>query len=153
MRYRIEALLRRPASRQWQHRTDGGDTGAGRAGAGAAEPDPGFTAQAGSLTYQGMVVSEQDRTVGRTGEQVHLTRSEFILLQALLRSAPRTVSTGDLIQTLHDEEPKQAPSRSTHDAQAIHVHISNLRRKLGPPSSHGQRIETIRGAGYRIRAA
>ena len=32
--------------------------------------------------------------------------------------------------------------------RSIDMHLSNLRRKLGPAGDGGKRIETVRGVGY-----
>jgi two-component system response regulator CpxR len=35
--------------------------------------------------------------------------------------------------------------------RSIDMHVSNLRRKLGPATDGSDRIETIRGIGYQYR--
>ena len=35
--------------------------------------------------------------------------------------------------------------------RSIDMHVSNLRRKLGPNASGDERVETIRGIGYQYR--
>jgi DNA-binding response OmpR family regulator len=79
-------------------------------------------------------------TVTRSGERVPLTRSEFRLLALLAERAGEVVTRHDIMEKLW-----QSPYVGIERASDIHV--SNLRRKLGPAM-----IETIRGEGYRLCA-
>ncbi len=71
---------------------------------------------------------------------VDLTAREYALLEALVRRSGRIVSRGDLESLLYGFD-------GAVDSNALEVHISNLRRKLGREA-----IETVRGMGYRIAA-
>jgi DNA-binding response OmpR family regulator len=76
------------------------------------------------------------------GEPVDLTRTEFGVLNLLLRNRGRAFSRA----YLHDAvwgEPSVEGDRSVDNA------ILRLRRKLGPL---GEAIETVWGVGYRLRA-
>lgn len=75
------------------------------------------------------------------GEEVSLTRKEFDLLCLLLRSEDQVVSREQLIQQVWGYA-FQGESRT------VDVHVRTLRQKLGPA---GERIETVRGVGYRVR--
>ena len=81
------------------------------------------------------------RTVLRNGRKVDLTSVEFAILETLLRLAGQVVSRDDLVQ--------QALGRrlSAYD-RSIDVHVSSLRRKLGPLSGETERIKTVRNIGY-----
>ncbi len=85
------------------------------------------------------------RQLKRGGEEVDLTSTEFSILQALLQHQGEVVSKRDLYISALNREPVQ------HD-RSIDMHVSNLRRKLGPMPSGEPRIETIRGIGYQYRA-
>lgn len=78
------------------------------------------------------------RRVTVDGRAVNLTAREYALLEALLRRAGRIVSRADLEQLLYGYDGEIA-------SNAIEVHLSSLRRKLGRDA-----IETVRGMGYRI---
>ncbi|TFD22249.1 winged helix family transcriptional regulator [Cryobacterium sp. TMS1-13-1] len=39
------------------------------------------------------------------------------------------------------------------DRRSLEVHVANVRRKIGRTSSGAERIETVRGVGYRLAAA
>src|SRR5512142_476142 len=81
------------------------------------------------------------RTVRRSGEAVELTSVEFGLLEALMRSAGQVVTREQLAQDVL-ERKFMAYDRS------IDMHVSKIRRKLGPQGNGDERIKTIRGIGY-----
>jgi len=78
--------------------------------------------------------------VTRDGRQIDLSAKEFGLLEALLRATPAVLSTERLLQEVWDENAD--PFTKT-----VQVTVGRLRRKLGGPPV----IETLAGAGYRIR--
>jgi two-component system response regulator CpxR len=72
---------------------------------------------------------------------VDLTGAEFMILEILVREAGKVVG--------RDELSRQALGRrSSAFDRSLDVHLSNLRRKLGPSSDGGERIKTVRGVGY-----
>lgn len=74
-------------------------------------------------------------------EQVLLTASEFRLLEALLRNPGRVYDRSELIESALGADTLVLE-------RTIDVHIRSLRKKLG---RHADRIETVRGVGYRFR--
>lgn len=81
------------------------------------------------------------RSVRRAGEIVELTAVEFDLLHVLLRGAGRVA--------LRDELAREALQRKLLPFdRSLDMHISKLRRKLGPDPEGGERIKTLRGIGY-----
>jgi two-component system response regulator CpxR len=72
---------------------------------------------------------------------VALTTVEFDVLEFLMRAAGRTVSRDELTSALYHR-------RASPFDRALDVHISNLRKKLGP---RGGLIRTVRGVGYLFR--
>ncbi len=84
------------------------------------------------------------RRVTRAGRPVDLQRREFQLLECLMRSAGRVVTRTMLLENVWDYhfDPQ---------TNVIDVHISRLRRKVDAGSDRPL-IETVRGAGYRLRA-
>jgi len=73
--------------------------------------------------------------------EVDLTRTEFRLLECLLRQPGRAFSRSHLMDAAIGEGAVVLE-------RTIDVHIKTLRRKLGP---EGDFIETVRGVGYRFR--
>jgi two-component system response regulator MtrA len=82
------------------------------------------------------------RTASVADVPVELTRVEFDLLAALARRQGSATSRGWLVEQLLD------PSGDRND-RALDVHMSRLRRKLGPAAA---RIATVWGIGYRLEA-
>jgi two-component system, OmpR family, response regulator len=74
------------------------------------------------------------------GQRVELTAREWALVEALVRRAGRIVSKPDLERLVLGAE-------ADVQSNALEVHVSSLRRKLGRDL-----IETVRGLGYRIPA-
>ncbi len=72
------------------------------------------------------------------GERVDLTAREWAVLEALTLRAGRIVPKGEL-------ERLVLGSEATLLSNALEVHVSSLRRKLGR-----ELVETVRGLGYRI---
>ena len=84
------------------------------------------------------------RRVEVDGAPVSLTSKEFAILETLMRAPDRVHSRFDLLEHAWDGE-------SEHTSNVITVYIRNLRAKLDDPASTSL-IETVRGAGYRLRA-
>jgi DNA-binding response OmpR family regulator len=96
----------------------------------------------------GVVISVGDvrldpggRRVSRDGQPVELTGTEYSLLELLLREAGSVVRR----ETLYREVLGR---RSVPYDRSLDVHISNLRRKLGPLPDGDERIKSLRGVGY-----
>jgi two-component system phosphate regulon response regulator PhoB len=77
------------------------------------------------------------------GALVDLTPTEFKLLLTLAQRRGRVQGRALLLQTVWDA----APDIQT---RTVDMHVQRLRAKLGPA---GDVIETVRGFGYRVRAA
>lgn len=93
------------------------------------------------LEVDDLVMNQRGRELRRNGSVIDLTSTEFSILQLLLRRAGEVVEKRDLYLAALGREPV-AYDRS------IDMHISNLRKKLGPAKIGKERIETIRGIGY-----
>ncbi len=81
------------------------------------------------------------REAQRAGQRLDLTGAEFDLLHALLQNAGEIVTREVISQTALGRQ------LMPYD-RSIDVHISNLRRKLGPDARGGERIKAVRGIGY-----
>jgi DNA-binding response OmpR family regulator len=78
--------------------------------------------------------------VRRCGEAVELQRKEFAVLRVLLEADGGVVSSEELLARVWDENVDPFTS-------VVRVVVMTLRRKLGDPPL----IETVTGAGYRVR--
>jgi two-component system response regulator CpxR len=83
----------------------------------------------------------ESRSVNCSGKPITLTGAEFDLLYSFLRNPGKIISREDLTQAALGR-PMSPMDRS------IDVHVSNLRRKLGPYDGDQERIKAIRGSGY-----
>ena len=101
-------------------------------------------ASAGSLTHGDILLDPNSREASLDGTPLNLTSVEFTLLELLLRQAGHVVTREQLTESVLGR--KLGPFD-----RVIDVHISNIRKKLGP-SEHGQRIKSIRGSGYLFAA-
>lgn len=81
------------------------------------------------------------RSVLLAGAPVALTSTEFSILEILLHEAGHVVSKADLL------ERALAKPLGRFD-RSLDMHVSNLRRKLGPLGDGSERIKTVRGVGY-----
>jgi DNA-binding response OmpR family regulator len=92
----------------------------------------------GGLRAGGLEIDAYRHRVVVDGEQRPLTPSEFKLLSLLASEPGRVFTRREIMQHLWD-------SRYVGDQRACDIHVSNLRAKLG-----AERIETVRGVGYRL---
>jgi len=87
-----------------------------------------------------------DRSAHRVsvdGQEIDLTPTEFRLLMTLAERRGRVQARGHLLETVWEA----APDIQT---RTVDMHVQRLRSKLG---AAGELIETVRGFGYRLRAA
>ncbi|HET9839799.1 MAG TPA: response regulator transcription factor [Candidatus Angelobacter sp.] len=102
---------------------------------------PGAAAASQPIHLAGVELHPESRSVTCNGKPVNLTGAEFDLLYTFLRSPGKIISREDLTQAALGR-PMSPMDRS------IDVHVSNLRRKLGPYDGDQERIKAIRGSGY-----
>ena len=82
--------------------------------------------------------------VRRDGEPVELTPNEYKLLQTLARYPGRVYSRFELINHVQGYEYEGYE-------RTIDAHVKNLRKKIEPDPKHPRYVETVFGAGYRLR--
>ena len=75
------------------------------------------------------------------GAIVRLTSHEFRVLSYLMHHSDRVVSQSELTEHIYAQS-------FDRDSNTVEVFVARLRRKLGPGF-----IETVRGLGYRMKAA
>ena len=95
----------------------------------------------GALEAAGIVIDPARRTAARDGLRIELTAVEFDILLALMRGRGRVLSREQLLE----EASQRGPDVSD---RSVDVHVSSLRRKLGPAKSLC--VETVRSLGYRF---
>ena len=92
------------------------------------------------LSVADLVLDQARHVVTRAGRTLDLTRKEFGLLEELLKAGGAVVSSEELLERVWDANAD--PFTTT-----VRVTMMTLRKKLGEPGL----IETVVGAGYRIR--
>ena len=96
----------------------------------------------GTILHAGSVtVDRERRTVTVDGAAVELTVKEYELLLLFLSHAGRVLSRRFILDQVWGNE--------FYDENNVEVYVRYLRRKLG--DTEHQRIETVRGVGYRLR--
>ncbi len=93
------------------------------------------------ITLGGIEISETAHTVKVGGERVELTLKEFNLLLYLMENDGIVLSRDSILNTVWGYS-------FDGENRTVDVHIRHLREKLG---DEGQRIETVKGVGYRFR--
>jgi DNA-binding response OmpR family regulator len=101
------------------------------------------TVKTGTLQIADLELDPAKHTVSRAGKLVELTAKEFALLEYLMRNANHLVSRETAEEHLWSYDHMIA-------SNVVDVYIRRLRRKLD--DGHEMKLlETLRGAGYRIR--
>lgn len=93
------------------------------------------------ITLDDLTLSPGARQCTLHDAALKLTSVEFSLIEALLVKAGHVISREDLVLQVLGRD------LSPYD-RSIDVHISSLRKKLGPFQDGSERIKTIRGIGY-----
>jgi two-component system response regulator CpxR len=109
-----------------------------RADRSGAAVEPG---RAEALVVGDLHVDLGARTVHSRSEEIHLTGIEFGLLEILVRHAGTVVERNELSREVLGRRA------NTFD-RSLDVHLSNIRKKLGPMPDGSERIKTVRGIGY-----
>lgn len=97
------------------------------------------------LRHGDLVVDVEAHRVWCAGVEVSLTPTEFDLLATLMRSPTRVWSRALLLEEVW--------GHTWGETHHVEVHMGNLRRKLGDRRGNVRFVETVRGVGYRLRAA
>jgi two-component system, OmpR family, alkaline phosphatase synthesis response regulator PhoP len=93
------------------------------------------------LSHCGLLIYPDRFEVRVEGRLVELTSTEFRILELLTRHPGRVFNRDQIVDAARGENYPVTD-------RSVDVHIVSLRRKLG---RHGDLIETVRGAGYRLR--
>jgi len=92
-----------------------------------------------TLAYRDITLDPAARVASRAGERLELSPKEFAVLECLLTSPGRVLSTEELLQRVWDDAVDPFTSAVKH---VMH----RLRAKLGDPPI----IHTVREGGYRL---
>jgi two-component system OmpR family response regulator len=92
------------------------------------------------LEADGLRLDPAAQKVWQDGVELSLTRREFALLETFMRQPGQVLTRFELLEHVWDESYENR-------SNVIEVYVGYLREKLGRDA-----IETVRGAGYRLRA-
>jgi DNA-binding response OmpR family regulator len=95
------------------------------------------------LTTGDLALDPATHRCSRGDVLVELTAREFSVLEYLMRHANSVVSKTELLEHVWDEN-------FDGDPNIVEVYVGYLRRKIDDPFGR-QALETVRGAGYRLR--
>ena len=112
-----------------------------RSSAKAAAPEEEETALRGP---GGLRVDPRTRKALVGERELGLSRTEFNLLAALLRSPGRVFERGQLLDAVWGREVVVGD-------RTVDVHVKALRRKIEDAGGDPMLLETVRGVGYRLR--
>jgi two-component system, OmpR family, response regulator MprA len=92
------------------------------------------------LRHADLELDPAGHTVTRNGRNIELTRTEFLLLELLLRHPRQVLTRSQIFEHVwgYDFGPT---------SNSLEVYVGYLRRKLGEP----RLIQTVRGVGYVLR--
>ncbi|RNL64312.1 DNA-binding response regulator [Nocardioides marmoriginsengisoli] len=97
------------------------------------------------LVVGDLVYDPAARQVTRAGTELSLTSRELSVLELLMRRAGDVVTKAEILHHVWDYAFEGDPN-------IIEVYIGRIRRKVDKPFGR-EDIETLRGSGYRLRAA
>lgn len=92
------------------------------------------------LATGGLALDLHTRRVSADGVEIELTAREFALMETFMRNPDRVLSRMELLSSAwgYDFDP---------NSNVVDVYVRYLRNKVG-----AETIETVRGAGYRLRS-
>jgi DNA-binding response OmpR family regulator len=108
---------------------------------GAAIPVP--DGDGSPLRHGALVVDPARHSVHVADRPVALTRSQFAVLEALLRARGAVRSRIELLRAIYGDE-------AFRDPRAVDVHLHHVRAKLARHGGDPAWIVTVRGVGYRF---
>lgn len=96
------------------------------------------TANSTDICIGKVILDSNNNSVTLNGEELELSRKEYMLLKSLMENAGRIQTRSTLERRLYSWDEEVA-------SNALEVHIHHLRKKLGSDF-----IKTVRGVGYKV---
>jgi two-component system OmpR family response regulator len=95
------------------------------------------------LEVAGLRMDPATQQVWRGDQEIHLSRKEFVLLETFMRRPGEVLSKFQLLERAWDYDYENR-------SNVVEVYVRYLREKVDRPFGV-ESIETVRGAGYRLR--
>lgn len=96
-----------------------------------------------AMEFGGMLISPEEGRVIIGGEEISLTRTEFLLLCELAQHPNRVMSRDVLLENVWGYD-------YFGDTRVVDAHVRRLRTKIEPDPSEPVYVVTVRGLGYRF---
>lgn len=96
------------------------------------------------LAYKDIVMEPEDFSVTVSGQEVALTRREYLILELLVGSPKKVFTKNNIYESVWNEE-------YLGEDNAVNVHISNIRQKLAKANSGETYIQTVWGIGFKMK--
>ncbi|MCH5270816.1 MAG: response regulator transcription factor [Lachnospiraceae bacterium] len=90
-----------------------------------------------------IVLNKSEGNVTKGGHPIELTKTEFLILELLIKNKGRIFTKQQLFQYAREDN-------YLSDANTIMVHISNLRAKIEDNPKSPKILRTIKGLGYKM---
>lgn len=104
----------------------------------------GNTAENDIITIRGLEINKASRQIFVNGREINLPQKEFELLLFLAENPNRVFGRDELFEKVWGLD-------SLGDSATVTVHIGRLREKIETSPANPQYIETVWGAGYKLR--
>ncbi len=99
------------------------------------------------LTFRGLRIDKGAKRVWVNDKEKTLPGKEFEILEFFAEHPNHVYSKDELYRAIWHDEPLSATDLAT-----VTVHVKRIREKIEPDNDNPQYIETIWGAGYRMKA-
>ncbi|MFT7607751.1 MAG: DNA-binding response OmpR family regulator [Candidatus Aldehydirespiratoraceae bacterium] len=97
----------------------------------------------GAVEFGELSINVEEGTVERAGLRRDLTRTEFLLLCALVENERRILSRDQLLSTVWGYD-------YYGDSRIVDAHIRRLRKKIEVDPANPEYVMTVRGLGYKF---
>ncbi len=95
------------------------------------------------LVFGDLEILPESGVVRLASEEVHLTRTEFLLLCELAANASKVLSREQLLERVWSYD-------YFGDGRLVDVHVRRLRTKIEPDPANPRHVLTVRGLGYKL---
>ncbi len=97
----------------------------------------------GTITVGNIEILPEAGEVRRNGEEIHLTRTEFLLLCELATNPGKVLSREHLLEKVWSYD-------YFGDGRLVDVHVRRLRTKIERDPANPDHVLTVRGLGYKL---
>lgn len=97
-----------------------------------------------TLKYKDLVMEPEDFRVTVAGEEIKLTRREFLILELMMENPGKVFTKSNIYESVWNEE-------FLGEDNAVNVHISNIRKKIAKINKEENYIETVWGIGFKMK--